>query len=75
MLDDAELIKLIGKNIKKLRQVNALTQAQLGDMVYMEDSAIRRIESGKTNPTIKTLCKFCDAFNVSFHELIKQETE
>ncbi len=75
MLNNDELIKLIGKNLRKLREGEGLTQSQLGDMVNMEDSAIRRIEAGRTNPTIKTLCKFCNVFNVSFHELIKQETE
>jgi transcriptional regulator with XRE-family HTH domain len=75
MRDYETIVTTIGKRIKKLRETKNLTQAQLSDMVNMEDSAVRRIESGRTNPTIKTLCKFCEAFEISLEELIKPEED
>lgn len=71
MCDFETIITSIGKRIKKIRESKNLTQAQLSDMVNMEDSAVRRIEAGRTNPTLKTLCKFCKAFEISLEELIK----
>lgn len=52
-----EIIKNIGKKLKKRRIDLRLTQVQLSDLIGIEDSALRRIETGRTNPTIKTLLK------------------
>ena len=52
-----EIIKNIGKKLKQRRIDLRLTQVQLSDLIGIEDSALRRIETGRTNPTIKTLLK------------------
>ena len=60
----------IGANIKKIRLERGLTQKQLGDLCGMADSAIRRYESGRGNPTNKTLMRIAAALNVSIEVLM-----
>lgn len=55
----------IGSRIKSLRIKNNLTQKQLGELCGMADSAIRRYESDRGNPTDKTLRRIAEALNVS----------
>lgn len=54
----------VGDNIKKLRLEKGLTQKELGDLCGMADSAIRRYESGRGNPTDKTLMRIASALKV-----------
>lgn len=63
-MDEEKYIKAIGKNIVNLRTEKNLKQIDLAYKVGIEDSALRRIESGRTNPTIKTLLKIAHALNV-----------
>lgn len=60
----------IGERIRALRKEKGLTQKALGDKCGMADSAIRRYESGRGNPTEKTLQRIADALGISFAELI-----
>lgn len=62
-----------GARIKALRTARGLTQKQLGDLCGMADSAIRRYESDRGNPTKKTLHKIADALNVPLSELCSDE--
>jgi len=72
MVDDETVINLIGLNIRKFREDKGLTQAELGDLVNMEDSAIRRLEAGRTNPTIRTLCKLSNALGINIQDLMEE---
>lgn len=65
----------IGGNIKAARKKAGLTQKQLGDLCGMADSAIRRYESGRGNPTTKTLTRIAEALGVSIVELCGFEQE
>lgn len=61
----------IGERIKKARKEQGLTQAQLGARCGgMADSAIRRYESGRGNPTLETLQRIADALDVPVGELL-----
>lgn len=44
-----------------LRRTAHLTQAELADKIGMPQSSLARIESGRANPTLKTLLKIADA--------------
>lgn len=59
----------IGSRIKSLRLQKGLTQKELGDLCGMADSAIRRYESDRGNPTEKTLRRIADALGVSVSHL------
>ena len=67
---DNILIKALGKRISILRKERALTQLQMSDLAEMEESALRRIELGGTNPTFKTLLKISRALKISLKELL-----
>lgn len=57
------LLMTTGELIKAMRIEKGLTQKQLGDLCGMADSAIRRYESGRGNPTEKTLKRIAKALN------------
>lgn len=62
---------IVGKRISVLRKQLKLTQAALASTAGMEESALQRIEAGRTNPTIKTLYKVAIALNVNIKELFE----
>ena len=64
------MIVELGKRISSLRREKSLTQAQLSDLVEMEESALRRIELGGTNPTFKTLLRLSKGLEVPLKELL-----
>lgn len=60
----------LGERIIRLRQEKGLKQIELADKLDIEDSALRRIEKGKTNTTIWMMQKICDALEISLPELV-----
>lgn len=66
---EQEFIKKLGERIIFLRKEKKLKQIDLATKVNIEDSALRRIESGRTNPTIKTLLRITDALEINIKEL------
>lgn len=59
-----------GERIKNARMKRGLTQKQLGELCGMADSAVRRYESGRGNPTEKTLKRIADALLVRVSDLM-----
>ena len=74
---EKEYIKRIGKRIVQLRENQKMKQIDLATSINIEDSALRRIESGRTNPTIKTLLRIAEGLEIEFKELFDfpKETE
>lgn len=65
-------IVLISKRIRQLRKERRLTVQELAYRCDMERSNISRIESGRTNLTIKTICTICNALGVELSEIIRK---
>lgn len=65
-----EYLKKLGKNIAKIRADKGMTQYKLAKELIMEQSNLGRIESGKTNPTIKTLYKISEKLDCNITDLI-----
>jgi transcriptional regulator with XRE-family HTH domain len=63
--------KIVGKQIRLLRKRFKMTQSVLVSKANMEESALQRIEAGRTNPTIKTLFKISNALNVELKVLFE----
>lgn len=59
-----------GERIRSIRTAKGLTQKDLGVLCGMADSAIRRYELDRGNPTERTLSRIADALGVSSGELI-----
>lgn len=69
-MEKLELLKNIGRNIKKIRENKGLSQVDLiGKMDGLFDPTnISRIEAGRNNPTIYTLQRIADALDVNLVE-------
>jgi transcriptional regulator with XRE-family HTH domain len=63
--------KIVFKQIRLLRKRFKMTQSVLVSKANMEESALQRIEAGRTNPTIKTLFKISNALNVELKVLFE----
>lgn len=60
----------IGEKIRAVRNKKDLTQKQLGDKCGMADSAIRRYESGRGNPTLDTVERIAEALGMELRDLV-----
>ena len=72
-MDKAEILKSIGKKIRKVRLEKGLTQLDLVGRMHgdIDVTNISRIEAGRTNPTIFTLYRLADALEVPILDLLK----
>lgn len=68
--EKSELLKKIGENIVYYRNKKGLKQIDLAIATNMEDSALRRIEKGRTNPTVLNLYRICTALNIELKDLL-----
>ena len=64
------IINRIGKKIVSIREKKKISQAELSLRADLDDGSLRRIESGRTNPTIKTLHIIAEALEVKISDLI-----
>mgnify|MGYP003288520042 CR=1 FL=1 len=66
-----EIIRSIAKKIKEIRQSKGLSVQEVAYRCDIERSNLSRLEAGKTNMTIKTLCIICTALNIKLSDLIE----
>ena len=68
-----DTIKLIAQNIKKIRISKGLSVQEVAYRCDIERSNLSRLEAGRTNMTIKTLCLICSALNVEIVDLLNDK--
>lgn len=74
--ETAEMLVLIGKNIKKLRENASLSQMDIGFYIFADKSSISDLERGvPKNITLLTLKKLATLFDVKVEELFKEIDE
>lgn len=56
-----DMRKLVGKNAARLRRERGLTQEQLAERSGLSQQYISGLESGKRNPTVRTLFELAQA--------------
>ena len=61
----------IGDNIHKYRKIRNLTQKELGETIGISNTYLSDIETGRTNPSIKTLKKIAKGLEINYMELLK----
>ena len=66
-----EEIKFISNKIRELRKEKQMTVQELAYRCDRERSNMSRIESGRTNLTVKTMCIICNALNVNLRDIIR----
>lgn len=68
-----QLLVQIGNRIRFLREQKNISQQDLAAFCNFEKANMRRIEAGRTNPTVYTLHKISQALDISLSELIDIE--
>lgn len=64
-MNDTELLAKVGQRIKAVRISKKMTQNDLAIECNFEKASMSRIESGQTNPTLRTLLKISTALQVN----------
>jgi transcriptional regulator with XRE-family HTH domain len=74
-LEKSEILKIIGKRIKELRESQGLSQVDLvGKMSgEIDPTNISRIESGRTNPTVYTIFRIAEAMEIHPKEILNYD--
>ena len=67
---------MLSTNIKKLRKELNLSQEQLAQRAGVTYSTLTKIEGGSIkNPTLETIKKIADAFNVCIDDLVGRDCQ
>jgi len=61
--------QLFAERLKELREENNMTQEQLGKLLNVTKQAISSYEKGENEPSLDTLVKIAEIFNVSLDYL------
>ncbi|MFR9620128.1 MAG: helix-turn-helix transcriptional regulator [Rikenellaceae bacterium] len=64
----------ISLNIRRVRIEKKLTIQEVAYRCNIERSNLSRIEAGKSNLTIKSICQICNALEVSFEDIVVGQT-
>ena len=67
----SEVKRLFGKKVKEFRKKGNLTQAQLAEMVNVDDKHISCIESGKNFPSADLIDRLAKALGVEPKDLFE----
>lgn len=70
--EEQELIKVLQKGVKELREEYSMTQLDLAVKSGLDVRQIQRMEAGKTSPTLKTLIKVAKSFNMNVFEFFEK---
>ena len=66
-----DMRKLVGRNVKRIRQEKGLTQEQLAELSGFSQQYISGLEQGRRNPTVVSLYELATALGVSHMELVR----
>lgn len=69
-MDDKAYLKKLGERIKQLRLERGMRQVDLSEKIGIEDSALRRIESGRVNSSINMLRKIAKGLEMDVISLL-----
>ncbi len=65
------VLRDVAKRLKEIRMSKKLTVQEVAYRCDIERSNLSRIETGKINITLKTLCLICNALDVKLSDVIK----
>lgn len=72
---ERNIIKIFGKNIKRLRNILGLTQAQVAEKLGIEEMSVSRIETGARFTRIENIEKLVDILQCQPSDLFAYEQE
>ncbi|MGO9838956.1 MAG: helix-turn-helix domain-containing protein [Polyangiaceae bacterium] len=59
----------LGKRLRELRQARGWTVEEASERYGVEPAHVRRIEAGRTNPSLATLLSIADALSIELADL------
>ena len=72
-MNEKELLKTFGFNLKIERLKRKISQEVLAGALNVSSVYISNVESGKHNLSLINALKFCDYFNLNIEYLLKQK--
>jgi transcriptional regulator with XRE-family HTH domain len=66
-----DMRRLVGRNVKRIRQKKSLTQEQFAELSGFSQQYISSLEQGLRNPTVVTLYELAAALGVTPIDLIR----
>jgi transcriptional regulator with XRE-family HTH domain len=61
---------VVGVRIGRIRQKRELSRRVVAELAGIHENTLKRIESGKGNPTLSVLFGIADALGVKIHDLV-----
>lgn len=58
------------KRLKTLRKEKKLTQGQVADVLGLQRTTYTKYETGRSQPTLDTICRLAELFSVTVDELL-----
>ena len=68
-----DMRKLVGRNVKRIRQEKGLTQEQFAEVSGFSQQYISSLERGRRNPTVVTVYELATALGVCHMELVRPD--
>jgi transcriptional regulator with XRE-family HTH domain len=69
---ERKILAALGGRIRELRTTKGLSLSELAHRCEFEKASLSRIELGKTNTTVLTLCKISKALDIPVSELFNE---
>lgn len=69
-MTEEDFVLSVCKKIKDTRIQKGIKQIDLATDIGIDDSNLRRLENGRTSPTLKTLYKIANALQVKVVDLL-----
>ncbi len=69
----SKLINVMNANVRRLRELHALSQRELAARAKLSVTTVNRIEIGQRKPMPKTLRKLAEALDVTPGELLTEQ--
>lgn len=66
-----DMRKLVGQNVRRIRQKKGLTQEKFAEISGFSQQYISSLEQGRRNPTVVTLYELAMALGVSHIDLVR----
>ena len=66
---DKEVIKAVGKRVRKLRKEKGLSQEKLSLKIELTRNTISRVENGDFDPTLTTLSQIARGLEIDIRDL------
>ena len=71
MIDYQCTLRDVTRRLKEIRIAKKLTVQEVAYRCNIERSNLSRIEAGKTNITLTTLCLICNALEIQLSDVLK----